>query len=208
MRQNAIKKIKISKEGEFEYLTFEQTVAKFEKLIMKESNSFYNEKFANLADVSLEDIIQEANIATWQAFEYYDESLNYCFSTLINSFINKYLNKKFRARVKQKRNGDYNINHLDATLSSSSERGNQEQDEYATLILSDQTNFEEELINSLYLNEIYETFNEREKLYMLALVGRIQQIEIAEYLGISKMAITKGMQVFKEKLKIIFEDLY
>lgn len=208
MRQNAIKKIKISKEGEFEYLTFEQIVAKFEKLIIKESNSFYNEKFANLADVSLEDIIQEANIATWQAFEYYDESLNYCFSTLINSFINKYLNKKFRARVKQKRSGDYNINHLDATLSSSSERGNQEQDEYATLILSDQTNFEEELINSLYLNEIYETFNEREKLYMLALVGRIQQIEIAEYLGISKMAITKGMQVFKEKLKIIFEDLY
>lgn len=190
-----------AKTKERAFLSFEEICEMNKGLIKKISNEYYP-TFEKFGDFDKEDLYQEAYTALWIAFEKYDETKNYAFSTLATHCIENAFNIIIKARNRQKRKGDTDRIFLDKKVSD----GEKENTDAYNLLIKD--NFENEFLENKLLSEIYNQLDEREKLYLLVLTDEIKAVKLAEHLGVSRAAISKNIKKFKIKIEPLVMAIY
>lgn len=183
------------------FLSFEEVFELNKGLIREVANEYYP-TFEKYGDYDREDLYQEAYMALWNAFEKYDETKNYAFSTLATHCIKNAFNVIIKARKREKRKGDTDRIFLDKKLSD----GEKENNDNYNLLIKD--NFENEFLENKLLGEIYDSLTEREKLYLLVLTDEIKAVNLAEHLGVSRAAISKNIKKFKLKIEPLVLAIY
>lgn len=190
-----------AKTKERKLMTFEEVAVQYEGLLKKEVSG-YLPTFEKFGDVDFEDLLQEGSMALWEAYQRYDETKNYAFSTLATHYIQTQFNAIIKARGTQKRQSNNHKVSLDEKISD----GEKESMEKYNLLISE--HFEDDLLESLLLKEIRESLTEREKMYLLVLIDEIKAARLAEELGISRAAVSKNLSKFKIKIEQMIVKIY
>lgn len=194
---NNIKQI-IFSNGETKELNYEQVRERFLPMVIKEMKKA-NSKFIYNA-VEEEDFMQIMEIELWRAFEQYDPSTGYCFST--------YLYPKLQKGIRNATYHKYSQKNQGTVLSMSAPRGEDD------LKLEDLFSVDDTSVDGLVYKELTQiilkntTDEEKEMLYSLMNKKEFSVQDYADKYNITRQAANQRIVKLKKKLQKVISSEY
>lgn len=196
------KMILLEKEGKLQrvLMSFEEVCLQFRGTAYSLSKQYY-ETIKKYGDCDLDDLMQEADIALWKAYNTFDDTKNYKFITLAINIIKQRFNYIIRSKKQQKRNAENKVViSLDDTIQ---DKDGHAEENYNFLITE---NFESNILNGYIMKQIKENLTDKEKLYLLVLIDEIKAVNLANHLGISRAAVSKNLNKIKNKIRDLINE--
>lgn len=150
--------------------------------------------------IETEDILQEMDIAIWDAYERYDASKGASFITYTTLVVNSIFWHMCRDLNRKKRQAHLTEESLNAKVKNTDLKTE-------IIDLIETSGFEDEVISKMKIEESISFLNEKEKTIISMIIAGSTQAEIARQLGKSQAEISRLSKKIKKTLSIKLGDV-
>lgn len=185
--------------GEVKEMTFEEVRKRFYPTLRKEVRQTNNRFIYNKTEE--EDFLQELEIELWRAYQDYDVSLNYCFSTYLYYKLKKGVKKATFHKYAQK-------NQHNGMFSMSAPVGDDD------LKLEDMFSSDENTGDAIMFETLFDIVKEvvkpeEEELLQMLIDKKNYPVQVyADKYGITRQAANQRLIKFKNKLQVAVSNNY